>query len=427
VSNARPWKRAIAWIAFLGPFFFASYGFANWLASRRAHVGSIFFPWEQHIPFVPWTIIPYWSIDFLYVVSVFICTTERELDRHAQRLLFVQIVSIVFFIAFPLRFSFPRPIVDGLSGTLFRVLGSFDQPFNQAPSLHIGLMVVIWTRLHAHTAARWRWLLHAWMTLIGLSILTTYQHHFLDLPTGLLVGFLALWVFPDDAASPMTSMRLARDPRRLRVASHYAVGAIVFGLLASLGGTFLWLAWPAIALGVVAIGYAFIGASAFQKDASGRLTVGAKGLLAPYLAGAVLNSRLWTLRDAAPSEIADGVFLGRIPVRDAEFAAIVDLCAEISCSVAAGCTYHSIPVLDMTAPAVDELRAAADAIERARARGPVLVCCALGYSRSAAAVAAWLLTTGRASDADAAFDIIRRARPLVRLRDEHRAILKALA
>ena len=29
----RPWKRAAAWLALLGPLFYASYGFANWWAS----------------------------------------------------------------------------------------------------------------------------------------------------------------------------------------------------------------------------------------------------------------------------------------------------------------------------------------------------------------------------------------------------------
>ena len=48
---ARPWKRAGAWLTFLGPFFFASYGFANWVASRRADVAVIVFDWEPHIPF----------------------------------------------------------------------------------------------------------------------------------------------------------------------------------------------------------------------------------------------------------------------------------------------------------------------------------------------------------------------------------------
>ncbi len=93
----RPWKRAAAWLLLLGPLFFSSYGFANWLASQRAHVGVIVFGWEHAIPFLPWTIVPYWSIDVLYCLSLFFCTTKRELDRHGQRLLLVQAISITFF------------------------------------------------------------------------------------------------------------------------------------------------------------------------------------------------------------------------------------------------------------------------------------------------------------------------------------------
>jgi protein-tyrosine phosphatase len=43
--------------------------------------------------------------------------------------------------------------------------------------------------------------------------------------------------------------------------------------------------------------------------------------------------------------------------------------------------------------------------------GPVLVCCALGFSRSAVAVAAWLVATGRAAAAAEAVELVRRARP----------------
>ena len=31
-TAGRPWRRALLWLALLGPFFFASYGFANWMA-----------------------------------------------------------------------------------------------------------------------------------------------------------------------------------------------------------------------------------------------------------------------------------------------------------------------------------------------------------------------------------------------------------
>jgi len=78
---ARPWKRATAWLAFLGPFFFASYGFATWWTSRRSDVGAIVFDWERHVPFAPWTIVPYWSIDVFYAISLFVCANVRSSTR----------------------------------------------------------------------------------------------------------------------------------------------------------------------------------------------------------------------------------------------------------------------------------------------------------------------------------------------------------
>ncbi len=43
----------------------------------------------------------------------------------------------------------------------------------------------------------------------------------------------------------------------------------------------------------------------------------------------------------------------------------------------------------------------------------LLVCCALGYSRSAAAIAVWLVDTGRSADMAAAIERIRRLRPAI--------------
>jgi protein-tyrosine phosphatase len=430
VNESRPWRRALAWLAFLGPFFFASYGFANWLASRRDGVGAIAFAWEESIPFVPWTIVPYWSIDLLYVVSLFVCTTRRELDRHAKRLLLVQIVSVAFFIAFPLQFSFVRPQAEGFFGALFAALGSFDKPFNQAPSLHIGLLVLIWVRLAHHVRVRWRWLLHAWMALIGVSVLTTFQHHFIDIPTGLAVGFLALWVLPDEGTSPFDTIRFTGDQGRRRLALLYAAGACACAALATPGGAWLWFAWPAAALALVALNYAAIGAHGFQKRSDGQLTVASRALLAPYLLGARINSHLWTRKHAQASEVAGGVSIGRIPgdgeLERSHFGAIVDLTAELSCARPGERFYRSISVLDLTIPDAEVLRQAAAAIEEARQHGPVLVCCALGFSRSAAAVAAWLLWTKRAASVDEALAMIRKARPAIVLSGRHATALAAL-
>jgi hypothetical protein len=135
-------------------------------------------------------------------------------------------------------------------------------------------------------------------------------------------------------------------------------------------------------------------------------------LLAPYLAGAWINSRAWTRAAPAPVAVEDGVALGRLPDcrAAAGFAAVIDLCAELP----RPCPHpgwRAFPALDLVAPEPALLRTAAAAIEEARSRGPVLVCCALGYSRSAAAVAVWLAAHGRAVEVDAALAQVRRVRP----------------
>jgi protein-tyrosine phosphatase len=123
------------------------------------------------------------------------------------------------------------------------------------------------------------------------------------------------------------------------------------------------------------------------------------------------------------------VWIGRLPRRgeleSAAFDAIVDLTCELSLDPGSR-SYTSLPVLDLTVPDRSTLAAAVGVIERRRAAGRVLVCCALGYSRSATAASAWLVATGRAVDAADAVERIRRARPQVVLSDAHLAAIAAV-
>lgn len=415
MPEARPWRRAAAWLAFLGPFFFASYGFANWLASRRAEVGALVFEWESEIPFLAWTIVPYWSIDLLYAASLFVCASRTELDRHAARLLLAQVISVACFLLFPLRFTFERPETHGVLRWMFDILTGFDKPFNQAPSLHIALLIILWVLYLRHAGGAWRWLVHAWFTLIAVSVLTTYQHHFIDVPTGVLVGWLCVWLVPDQGRSPLAVAQLTGEPRRLRLAARYGAGALLAAALALwLGGWALWLFWVALALAMVALIYALLDETAFQKGADGSMSSAAGWLLAPYVAGAWLNSRWWTRSSALACPVVPGLLLGRVPTRAEREAhgirAVVDMSAELPCA-AAGVRYVSVPQLDLTAPSALQLERAVHAIDAAMPNGPVLVCCALGFSRSAAAVAAWLIASGRAIGVAEAVDQVRRARP----------------
>src|SRR6185437_1127526 len=215
-SEARPWRRALLWLALLGPFFFASYGFANWMAGRHAQLPVMAFAWEARIPFVPWTIVPYWSIDLFYAISFFLCRRRLELDRHALRLLSAQVIAVACFLLWPLRFSFERPEIGGVFGWLFDVLLGFDKPFNQAPSLHIVLLIVLWVKFAQYLHGVWRLVLHVWALLIGISVLTTFQHHFIDIPTGLLAGWLCVWLWPEQGTPPLRAWQAAGDPKRWR-------------------------------------------------------------------------------------------------------------------------------------------------------------------------------------------------------------------
>ncbi|SDU22803.1 phosphatase PAP2/dual specificity phosphatase family protein [Pseudomonas yamanorum] len=421
-------KPAVLWLLLLAPLFFSTYGFATWVTSQRSDVGTMVFGWETHIPFWAWTIVPYWSIDLLYGFSLLLPSTRHELKQHALRLLTAQVIAVTCFLIWPLRFTFERPELDGVFGWLFAVLAGFDKPFNQAPSLHIALLVVLWIMYQRHSQGLWRWLVHGWFALIGLSVLTTYQHHFIDLPTGALAGWLCVWLWPPEHPSPLLNAHLTRDRQRWRLGLRYGFGSLVCLVLAfSLGGGWLWLLWPAVSLGLMKANYLVLGVSGFQKRADGRLTPAVRWLLAPYLVAAWINSRLWTRKHPQPDEVVDNVWLGRIPTGGEleSFKAVVDLCAELPINPQ-GRAYYSLPVLDLTAPTAAQCLEAAQAIERLRSAGPLLVCCALGYSRSATAVAAWLLHTGRAGNVDEAVAIIRTARSRVVLHPAHREALEGL-
>ena len=139
------------------------------------------------------------------------------------------------------------------------------------------------------------------------------------------------------------------------------------------------------------------------------MSLAARLLLAPYLAGAFVNSRSWTRHEPEPvaSATASGSGACRWHARP-RTSRPSSICAP-SCRAqpapAPGCC---IPMLDLVPPQPAQLRERrGEHRARARPRGPVLVCCALGYSRSAAAVATWLLDEQSRENVGEAIEKIR--------------------
>ncbi|MDR2188789.1 MAG: dual specificity protein phosphatase family protein [Azonexus sp.] len=445
-GDQRPASLALrlGWLAVMGAVFFSTYGLANGLAAQRAAVPSFAFAWERAIPFVPWTIVPYWSIDFLYAFSFLLFKRRADLRDHVKRLLTVQFISVACFLLWPLRFSFERPATEGVAGALFTLLMGFDKPYNQAPSLHIGLLVVLWAvylRQTARPAARL--LLHLWFAAIGISVLTTYQHHVIDVPTGAAVGCLALFLFPlrrrtgtdfpeqaneadavqqdaDDRPSPLVGegKRERGVLARRYVLAALALAAVTLALIPAAVGWALLTGWIALALACVAIIYWRNAPDAFQKNAAGRLPASMLWLLAPTIVGAFLNSRAWTWRQPAPVTLAARLSIGRAPttsdMRQNRFTALLDLTAEMPrwAALDGAFAYAASPQLDLLAPSVAQLDHAVAALDRLHGAGrKVLVCCALGYGRSALCAAAWLARQRGEHNAAAAFAAVRERQP----------------
>jgi protein-tyrosine phosphatase len=429
----RPWKRAAAWLALLGPLFYATYGFANWWASTRAHVPALVFDWERGTPFWPWTIFPYWTINAFYALSLFLARDRHTLDRHAARLLTAQAVAVACFVAWPLRFSFGQPAVEGAPAFLFDALRGFDQPFNQAPSLHIALAVILWDWYRRLVHAQWaRVVLHLWAFVICASVLTTWQHHFIDIPTGALLGLVCVWLWPLERVVALPrAWKLTHNPQRWKLAAFYAAGAAAcFAAALAMGGAMLWLGWPTLSLTLVALNYAGFGARGFRMDGRGRMHWSARWLFAPYRLGAALNAWLWTRRLPASVEVASGLRLGRLPTRaDWQAAgrpALVSLCAELQLPRVRGA--RCVPMLDLTVPHAAQLRRAVNAIDAHRSAGrDVWVCCALGFSRSAASAIGWLCLHGAKRTMADAHEAVRLARPQIVLRPGWLATLDQMA
>ena len=333
-------KTSLLKLALVGMLFYASYGLSNHYAASLAYVPEVAFAWERNIPFWEWTILPYWSLNLMYAAAFFLCRNAREQNRYVARLVSAQIVATTCFMLFPLHFGWPKPPTDGLWGVMFDSLVAFDLPYNQSPSLHIALSIIVgafyWTRF-----PKIRLPILLWQSLIALSVLTTYQHHFIDVPTGALLGWLVLWVMPQHGVSPFrrpfgTQGRLktseasfceaktnaagfreaktspATRSREIKIAMLYLAGAVLSALPSLFGGAWLWMLWVSVSLSVVAFAYLTGNAAVFQKQADGRLSAAATVLLLPYLVGVRLNMAYWLRGKAKTARVRDDVLIGSI-------------------------------------------------------------------------------------------------------------------
>jgi protein-tyrosine phosphatase len=408
----------------LSVLFLVVYSGCNWITGQRSHVGSFYFQWEHAIPFVPFMILPYMSIDVFFIAAPFLCRTEEELRIFSRRVIAAIIIAGLCFLLFPLRFAFPRPHADGWLGAVFDWFRGVDLPFNLFPSLHAALLLLLVDVYARNLRGVLLLAVMSWFFLIALSPLLTYQHHVIDIIGGFALAGYSFYFFREPCHAPAVVANR-------RIGSYYAAGAALVVIV----GAVFWprgslLLWPAIALGIVAIAYFRAGPIVFHKT-EGKLPWSTRFVLAPCLLGQYLSLLYYRSQCRPWDKVTPQIWIGgKLGYRSANKAlrsgivAVLDLSAEFSEAKPFRKTnYRNIPLLDLTAPTQTQLVEMSKFIGNHSRNGAVYVHCKIGYSRSAAAVTAYLIMSGKVKTANEAFAMIRRVRPSVVIRPEVRSAL----
>jgi len=416
--------RAIVTSILLSVLFLVVYSGTNWLASQRSDVGTWYYGWERFIPFVPLMVIPYMSIDLFFVTAPFLCSDRRELTTFARRICLAILVAGCFFVLMPLRLAHQRPQLDGWIGATFGWFFATDLPYNLFPSLHVALRTILAEIYARHTQGIVNLASHVWFSLIGFSTLLTYQHHVVDVVGGFLLAVVCFYAVPAAAHSHA----VVPNPR---VGFYYLLLSLVAGIVAAL----LWpwgsiCLWPAAACLIAASGYFGFGPGIYRKS-DGKLPLSTRLLLAPLLIGQKLSLLYYRRQCRAWDEVTPQVWIGR-KLTDPEaddavqrgVTAVLDLTAEFSEAIPfLSVRYLNIPILDLTAPTVEQLQQCVAFVSENATHGVVYVHCKIGYSRSAAVVGAYLLESGAACSANEAISRLRIVRPSIVIRPEAVAAL----
>ncbi len=192
-----------------------------------------------------------------------------------MRVSFAILIAGLFFLCFPLRFAFERPVPDGWLGAIFSFLHAFDRPYNMFPSLHIALQGILAEVYAAATTGLLRLALLAWFGLVGFSTVLTWQHHVVDVIGGFVLAVFCCYLF--------SRSRSGQGSANYRVARLYGIGAVLFGLAAAATGHLL-PAWPAAAMLLVCCAYFGLFPNVYRKHGD-RLALCSRILLAPVILG----------------------------------------------------------------------------------------------------------------------------------------------
>lgn len=162
------------------------YTYTNHLAQLAPVKYDFSFAWEKNTPLIPWMILPYVSLNIMTFVPIFHLIPSEI--RHLGRVMgLATVIAAVVFYFFPAPLIHTRPESVETWNFLFQLVFSIDDVSNTLPSLHITfstqLLLALWPKLKT-----FRYFYLVWFLLVCVSVLFTWQHHFMDIVAGLVLA-----------------------------------------------------------------------------------------------------------------------------------------------------------------------------------------------------------------------------------------------
>ena len=166
---------------------------AHELSDLRAVRLPLTFPWEADIPFQPWILPLYFSLDVAVISLPLVFRNAREAFPPMAIFLLQVLIAAPFFVLLPIENAYTNDMPTGVWGAyLFEPLGMKNvSQWNQTPSLHVTYsltVALVVARRFGGPTRRWvAPLAFAWAIPVSLSTMLVHEHHVICVAGGLLL------------------------------------------------------------------------------------------------------------------------------------------------------------------------------------------------------------------------------------------------
>ena len=124
-------------------YFAISYLSTGFLAASSLGVSSYRNGLDAYQIFIDWMIIPYSTSILFYCYSILATKNRLDLRILLAKLSWATFIASAFFLIFPAQFSQPLPLIENkVFSVFYSLLHTVDNPYNQAPSLHVIFCVI---------------------------------------------------------------------------------------------------------------------------------------------------------------------------------------------------------------------------------------------------------------------------------------------